>query len=499
MTRRLLLLGSMIVVLAGAGLGASRGGGLTVQVPAGSDLGRVLDRAPAGSTIVLLPGRHGSFSIERDLTVQAAGRAIVSGPVEILADGARLEGLRIEGGASGVRVRDADDVILRGIRVTGAADHGIEVVDASARIDGCAVEGLTSSMAQGIEVRNANGRPRTVITGCTVRGGMEGIVSHVSRVEAVDNLVTGTTVRGISITEMSEGLVERNTVRDATASAIYCGDMSHCEVRRNTVRNIVSDGSGVTSRSGYGVVALYYATMRVQENRLVDVPNEVGALVGSVLVDRFPLSIWAQGWQGLLPGIVIVTALALGALALARLAVAPWVRRWRTRARPVDPGKALPVLVAGFAVQSFHMLEHLVQVYQVHVADAEIRSGLAGQKVDTEWVHFVYNLAVLAFLVWAWRLVRPGGALAGGVGKGAGFLLAALVVQGYHMAEHTAKLIQHLSLGIDPAPGIIGGAAGLVWFHFGINLTVYVGMAIPVISVLRTAFGGRGALLAEPS
>ncbi|HEX6261587.1 MAG TPA: right-handed parallel beta-helix repeat-containing protein [Actinomycetota bacterium] len=497
MTRRLLI-ATIVVVLAGGGLIAARSGGLRIEVPAGADAASVLERAPQGSTLVLLAGRHAPFAIDRRVTVEAEGGAVVSGPLVVRADGARLQGLTIQGGETGVLVREADDVVLRGVLVEGAADHGIEVVNASAWIEGCVIRRLTGGMAQGIEIRNANGRPRSVISGCAVRGGMEGIVSHVSRLEAVDNVVTGTTVRGISITEMSEGLVEGNVVRDALGSGIYCGDMSHCEVRRNTIRDIESDGSGITSRSGYGVVALYYATMRVHQNELVDVPNRVGTLVGSVTVDRFPLSIWAQGWQGLLPGIIVVVALALAALALARWAVTPWVRRWRRRARPIDPGKALPILVGGFAVQSFHMLEHVVQVYQVHVIDAEIRSGLAGQKIDTEWVHFVYNLAVLAFIVWVWRLVRPGAPLAGGVGKSAGFLLAAFAVQGYHMAEHTAKLVQHLSLGIDPAPGIIGGAAGLVWFHFGINLTVYVGMAIPVVSAIRTAYGGGRDLVVEP-
>ena len=33
---------------------------------------------------------------------------------------------------------------------------------------------------------------------------------------------------------------------------------------------------------------------------------------------------------------------------------------------------------------------------------------------------------------------------------------AALAVQSYHVLEHTVKIIQHVSTGIDPAPGILG-------------------------------------------
>ncbi len=87
----------------------------------------------------------------------------------------------------------------------------------------------------------------------------------------------------------------------------------------------------------------------------------------------------------------------------------------------------------------------------------------------------------MAFLVWAWRFVRPGGPLAERVGSGAAFLGAAALIQAYHLAEHTAKIVQHLGSGLDPAPGLLGATAGLVWFHYGINLAVYAGLAIPLV------------------
>jgi hypothetical protein len=147
----------------------------------------------------------------------------------------------------------------------------------------------------------------------------------------------------------------------------------------------------------------------------------------------------------------------------------------------------LNVLLAGFVVQSFHMLEHGIQVVQVYVAESEVRSGLAGARVDTEWVHFAFNFAVLGFLIWAWRLLRPEGSFGDRAGRGTPWLLAAMLIQVYHFAEHAAKVVQHVSTGVDPAPGIFGKTAGLVWFHFGINLAVYVGMAIPLGTVLWRA------------
>jgi hypothetical protein len=57
-------------------------------------------------------------------------------------------------------------------------------------------------------------------------------------------------------------------------------------------------------------------------------------------------------------------------------------------------------------------------------------------------------------------------------------------------------MVQHLAQGIDPAPGLLGGRVGLVWFHFGINLAVYVGMALPAVSALRARL--RGVRIATP-
>ncbi|HZD18792.1 MAG TPA: right-handed parallel beta-helix repeat-containing protein [Actinomycetota bacterium] len=482
--RRAALLGLPLLAVGVVGI-AWGTGPVTLEVSPDASRAAV-SLAPDGAVVRLLPGTHPPLRIERAITLEGTAGAVVEGPVTILADGAAARNLSIRGGEDGLLVREADDVVLDGIAVTGPTMHGIEIVDGSARVSACSVTGPAGPQVQGLEVRNANGRPRTIVEGCTIRGGMEGIVSHVSRVEFRDNLVEGTTLRGLAVTEMSEGLVEGNTVRDASGIAYYCGDMSHCEIRRNTARGIVDDGSRIKSRAGYGAVAWYYATMRVTDNdfRGVASPEPVGTYMGSILTESFPLSIWAPGWVGAVPGI----AWAAGALllvALTRLAVGRWAQRPRRPARPRDRGLALNVLLVGFAVQSFHMLEHTVQVWQVYVADAESRSGIAGSVADAEWVHFTYNLAVLFFMVWAWRAVRPGGVLHGIVGRTAAWFLAATVVQTYHFAEHTAKIIQHVRLGIDPAPGIIGGTAGLVWFHFAINLAVYAGMTVAMVAVLR--------------
>ena len=474
-----------VVALAAVGLLAGRTlPGASTDVAPGTPV-----RAQPGETIRLLPGFHRSFTITvPDVTVVAAPGAVIRGPVEVRADGVTLRDLIVEGGESGMTVEDAEGVTLEGLVIRGAHLHGIEVEDAQARILGCRVSELVGRMAQGIEVRNASTRPRTIVEGCSITGGKEGIITHSSRVELRMNRVTGTTIRALAISEMSEGVMEGNSVHGVTGVGLYCGDMSHCEIVGNRVTDVRNDGSGAVSRSGFGAVGWYHSTLRLRDNRFSG--TEAGALrlaFGSETTDRFPLSIWGPGLPGLLPG-VLVTPIGLLALVLVRRGMGPLVRRAArgTASLRVDHRSTISVLLVGFAVQSFHMLEHVVQVVQVYALDAEQRAGLLGSWIDLEWVHFVYNLAVLGFVWWAWRLVRPGGAEQDRLGSSAPWVLAGLVIQAYHLVEHSVKMVQHLALGIRTAPGIFGDEIGLVWFHFGINLAVYVAIAVPVMELGRS-------------
>lgn len=504
MIRRLAVVLGVAAVVGAAWVLGSRP--MVIRVPPGSSVSDAVRAAPAGAVIRLLPGTHDPFEVARPVAVEGDAGAVVRGPVTVTADGVRLADLVVVGGETGIVVRDADDVLMEGVTVHGARLHGIEVAPGSVRIEGCRISGLGSPYAQGFEVRNSNGRPRTVVEGCTVSSGQEGLVAHVSRVEFRDNTVTGTTLRAIVITEMSEGLMEGNVVREVSGIGLYCGDESHCEIRHNLVRGVApAEGAG-PSHAGYGAVALYYATMRLSDNTFQGLAarEPVRLALSSVQTERFPLAIWPPGWRGAVPALW-VAGLSLVGLGLVRGAAEPYLRRLRRRqaaggtATSRLPGVAAAVLAGGLLVQAFHMLEHFVQVYQIHVADAEIRSGLAGARVDTEWVHFTYNTAVLAFLVWAWWLVRSGRAGSWSQIPEVSWLFAALLIQGYHFAEHAAKIVQHLVTGVDPAPGLFGARVGLVWFHFGINVAVFAGAAVPIFAAARAGLrwwlaraGGEG-------
>jgi hypothetical protein len=454
------------------------------QVPPGEEISHVILAVPEGSVIQLQPGVHGPFFIDRRVTVEGTPGATVRSPIVVAADGATMRDVTVVGGENGVSVMDVDGVTLDRVTVRGASMHGVEVSDGSATVTDCVIE-LDGEYAQGIEVRNSTGRPRSVVRGCRVSGGREGLLTHVARAEFVDNEVSGTSLRGIALTEMSEGLIAGNDVHDVAGVALYCGDMSHCEVRDNVVRGVVAAPGAGRSAGGYGVVAWYQSRLRVAGNAFEDLqaPYAVRVTLGSTRTDTFPMSIWPPGWRGALPG-VGVAAVALGTLALVRLCLTPVLRRRRRRlagrgGREVASG-AVAVLLAGFVVQSAHMLEHVVQVIQVNVQDAEVRRGLAGAVFDTEWVHFGFNLAVLLFLVWAWRMTAKLDPAWHRAAAAYGFVLSAVVIQTYHVAEHVAKILQHVTSGLDPAPGLIGDQVGLVWFHFGINLAVYAGFVIAI-------------------
>ncbi len=134
------------------------------------------------------------------------------------------------------------------------------------------------------------------------------------------------------------------------------------------------------------------------------------------------------------------------------------------------------MFVATVIIQTLHMLEHVAQVFQKFVLDYSYAHGLIGS-LDLEQVHFTFNLMYLGALIYVtlgWlnfgkRVCRHGqekmlGAL----------LIATVVVQGYHMVEHSARLVQFLNTGLQGTPGLLGGHFDGVVFHAAMNTVVYL-------------------------
>jgi hypothetical protein len=432
--------------------------------------------------VTLGQGEHdGPLVVGRRMTLRGdPGATVVAASdepavISVTAGGASVEGITTHGGSSGIVVREVDGVRLESLQVIGADLHGVEVIDASTRVSGVDVIGLRHPLAQGIEVRNADGRPDTVIADSSITGGMEGIVSHVAEVVIRDNVVRDTTMRGITVTEMSDGVVTGNRVEDATGAGLYCGDMSRCQFSDNVVMDVAGVDNG-RSTEGWGLVVTYHAAASTANDVLEGDAGATMASIGGKFQERSPLEP-GDGAGAILPSAVAVLA-ALGVLGVLYLLARPAARLLQRNVSPAGdkrgPTWLLSLGILGLAVQTFHMIEHSLQLYRVRVDGIPSRGGIVGPVVEAEWIHFFYNAAVLVGFLLVVAARKTGWQPPGRREIGDRILLAGLVLQAYHAIEHSAKLVQHLSSGAKVNHGILGGEIDLVLLHFSINLGVYL-------------------------
>lgn len=211
---------------------------------------------------------EGPLVLERAQTLVGAPGTVVRGGIVIRADNVTVRDVSVFGGEIGIEVRDSEDVVLDGVRIAGTTMDGISARRSSLAIRDCTIEMPKVEGAQGIDISFAGALPASTVERCEVSGGSEGIVSHMAMIEISENRVSGTRMRGIAVTEMSMGSVDRNVVEDAAGVGIFCGDYSHCEISENSVSGTSADGSGVSSRAGFGIVSHYYAVAEIDDNQL---------------------------------------------------------------------------------------------------------------------------------------------------------------------------------------------------------------------------------------
>jgi parallel beta-helix repeat protein len=113
---------------------------------------------------------------------------------------------------------------------------------------------------------------------------MEGIATHVSTSEIMNNNVSRTEMHGIAMTEMSMGMIEHNEVRGARGIGIYCNDRSMCMVEKNTVVDTRNDSAGGDeSRRGFGVLASFQSEADLRGNELAENPMPMGSVTNSLI------------------------------------------------------------------------------------------------------------------------------------------------------------------------------------------------------------------------
>jgi nitrous oxidase accessory protein NosD len=220
--------------------------------------------------------------IDRALRVVGSPGTVMRGGVLITADHAELHDVTVVGGETGIEVRDADAVILDGVRVRGATLDGIGARMSAVTIRDCDVR-VAGAYTQGIDVSfGMDGH--TTVERCRVRGGQDGILVDGIHADVRDNHVSGTHMHAISMNEMAMGEIAGNRVGPAAGVGIYCGDYSVCEIEDNLISGIRTDGSGNPSQRGVGIVADYHATAEIDDNEVTESAAATGAFVDAQIV-----------------------------------------------------------------------------------------------------------------------------------------------------------------------------------------------------------------------
>lgn len=243
--------------------------------------------ATATPEIHLSRGEHrGPLLIDKARKLIGEDGAVVRGGIRITASGVTVRNVTVIGGEHGIEIDGAKGVVLERVRVIGAELDGISLRRSNARIRKCVIESR-GRYAQGIDVSFAIDLPPTVIAGCRISGGQEGIVTHSAMVDVRNNKISGTTLRGITMTEMSMGMVHGNQVKDALGIGIYCGDYSECEIERNSVQGTRPDmKSGDLLREGVGILALLHAHAELKDNDVASNPKPVSSFGYAYVTDE---------------------------------------------------------------------------------------------------------------------------------------------------------------------------------------------------------------------
>jgi parallel beta helix pectate lyase-like protein len=226
----------------------------------------------------LASGVHqGPIVITRREVLVGDPGAVVRGGIVVRASGVTVKNVSVVGGDYGISVEHVHGTVLDGVSVSGARLDGIHVRLAGVIVRDCSVDMLGNELGQGIDISYTMDMGRTLVEGCTVTGGMDGITTHSSMTDIVHNQVSRTTERGISVTEMSMGMVMDNEVRDASGIGIWCNDRSMCMIERNTVVDTHPGKDG----PGFGVLASFQSEANLWENELGANPVASGAVTQS--------------------------------------------------------------------------------------------------------------------------------------------------------------------------------------------------------------------------
>jgi hypothetical protein len=224
-------------------------------------------------TVVLQPGVHrGPLVLDHEQTLIGEPGAIVKGGIVVTADHVTIRHVTVLGGVNGIDVEWAEHVRLDDVTIVGAKLDGIHARRSSVSISDCRIDS-PPGYTQGIDISFAMDLDMSMVEGCTITGGQEGIVTHSVMADISDNHVSRTSMRGITMTEMSMGAIERNEVADVRGVGVYCGDRSECEIERNTILGVRADRPRDILRGGVGILSFFEARAVLDENEIAGSPR----------------------------------------------------------------------------------------------------------------------------------------------------------------------------------------------------------------------------------
>ena len=286
------------VILAQAGfpllrLGYAEDGGELGRVGGIAAVALVLAFAGSAATyVVRLPpvvhlsaGVHrGPLVIDRREVLQGEPGAVVRGGIVVAHDDVQIRNLTVVGGENGITVDGVRGTVIDGVTVQGAELDGIHVRLAGVVIRDCTVDMLGNRLGQGIDISFNMDLGMSMVEGCTIVGGQQGITTHSSATDIMGNRVSRTTGQAIAVDEMSMGMASHNAVRDAVGVGLYCGDRSMCMFDHNTVIGTRPDtASGLRNRRGLAVLADFQSEADLWQNRLVGNAVAMGTTTNAIL------------------------------------------------------------------------------------------------------------------------------------------------------------------------------------------------------------------------
>jgi len=262
---------------------------------AGGELGRAGAATGVAVALTLVGGLGAAYAV-RPPTVHLHGvvqgplvithseklvGGIVRGGIVVHANHVTISHVSVVGGDYGISVEHADHVTLDHVRVLRSNLDGIRALDAGVMIHDCSVSAPAGRLVTGILISYSMGRSMSMVSGCHVSGTREGIATHSSMVDIMDNHVADTSVRGILLGEMSMDMASGNDVEGATGIGISCMDHSMCEIEHNTIAGTRVGNTQDPSAAGVAIESYFFGEATVDGNTIVASPGGVRAFVSS--------------------------------------------------------------------------------------------------------------------------------------------------------------------------------------------------------------------------